>query len=442
MNEGHKSILVRVVAPFMEIFGLSRSVAFSTVLLIAAIVVFAVFWFFHSAPPKEITITSGGPGSSFHTFAVKYGLILARNGVHLKVLLSEGSLENLQRLQDSSFKVDIGFVQGGISNGPTRQPLFSLGSVSYEPLVVFYRGSPITFLSELRGKRLAIGPVGSGTRTLALTLLHLNEIDTGESTPLEGFEAAQAANALQGGSVDAVFLTGDSASPQLMKKLLLTPGIHLLSFAQAEGYTRRVTYLNKLDLPQGSIDFGRNIPSQDVTLVAPSVELLARKNLHPALCDLVIEAAQEVHGDAGLLKKKDEFPAPVEHNYPISNEAKRYYKSGKSFLYRWLPFWLASLVNRILISFVPVVVILVPAVRLLPTLLSLRTKLRLYRWYRALLEVERDSYALPSDQRSKLVARLDHIEKEVNRMKVPASFADQFYALRGSIGFVRERISA
>jgi len=441
MKEGFNSMLNKASAPFIEIFGLTRTLAVNTVLFLSAVIIIAFFWFFHSAPPHQITITSGGPGTTFETNAVRYRQILARNRVTLNVLPSEGSLQNLQRLEDPGVNVDIGFVQGGVSNGPARLKLVSLGSISYQPLLVFYRGAVITLLSELRGKRLAIGPVGSGTRSLALTLLQLNDIKAGGETTFEDIEAEEAARALLHGGVDAIFLMGDSASPQLMRRLLLASDIRLLDFAQADGYSRRISYLNKLDLPQGSIDFGRNIPSHDISLIAPAVELLARPGLHPALCDLLIEAAQEVHGGAGLLKRKGEFPAPLEHEYPISTEASRYYKSGKSFLYRSLPFWLASLVNRILVAFVPAVVLLIPAVRLLPTLLRLGVRLRVYRWYRALLALERDSHAWPPERRPELLARLAHIDREVNKMKVPASFADQYYTLRSSIGFVRVRIA-
>jgi hypothetical protein len=442
MNENPKSMLNRVTAPFIEIFGVSRSLAASTILFLSAVTVFACFWFFHSAPPRQITITTGGTGTSFETNAFKYRQILARNGVTLNILPSEGSLENLQRLEDPAFKVDIGFVQGGVSNGPSKLKLVSLGSVSYQPLFVFYRGAPIQLLSELNGKRLAIGPVGSGTRILALSMLQLNDITphTG-NTVLEDIEAEAAAKALLDGSVDAIFLMGDSASPQLMRRLLLTPNIQLLNFIQANGYSRRITYLNKLILPQGSIDFGRNIPSEDLSLIAPTVELLARPGLHPALCDLLIEAAQEVHGGAGLLKNKAEFPAPLEREHPISTEASRYYKSGKGFLYRSLPFSLATLVNRVLVALVPIVVLMIPAIRLLPTFLRLGIRLRFYRWYRVLLTLERELQTSPGQHRPELLARLDHIEREINQTKVPASFADQYYSLRGSIGFVRTTIA-
>jgi hypothetical protein len=235
---------------------------------------------------------------------------------------------------------------------------------------------------------------------------------------------------------------GDSASAQVMRKLLLTPEVHLMSFAQADAYTRRVSYLNRLEMPMGSLDFGANIPKQDMHLIGPTVELLARNDLHPALSDLLLEAAQEVHGGSGLLKHKGEFPMLLEQDYPISPEAARYHKSGKGFLYRRLPFWLASVINRILLVFVPVFVVLIPAMKLIPAMLALRTKLRFYRWYRALLLLEYDlRHDITPERRKDLQARLEGIAQSVNRMKVPASYADQFYGLREHVEFVRERLA-
>jgi hypothetical protein len=440
MSEERKTLLATAIAPFTETFGLSKVAATITFLLIIAILVAGLFWFFHSAPPSTITIITGPAGSSFETNAFRYKQILASNGVTLKILNSRGSLENLQRLTQPNARVDIGFVQGGVTNGPEDIKLFSLGSVSYQPLIVFYRGTPVTLLSELKGKKLAIGSVGSGTRTLVLTLLQLNGIDVA-STNLLDLESEAASKALLDGTVDAVFLMGESASRQEMRKLLFTEGIQIMNFIQADGYTRRISYLNKLVLPKGSIDFGKNLPAQDVDLIGPTVELLGRRKLHPALVDLLIEAAQEVHGSAGLLKRKGEFPAPMEQEFRISPEATRYYKSGKSFLYRSLPFRWASLVNRILVAFVPMVVLLIPGFKVLPTILGLRVRLHIYRWYRALLGLERDLLRdLTPETQAELIKRLDHIEQSVNKMKVPASFADQFYALRGDIAFVRGRI--
>jgi len=442
MGSGRKILFTRVQALFTEIFGLGRAAALSAVLLISLFTIFAVFWFFHSAPPRTIIITSGPEGSIFRRNAEKYGKILARNGVKLNILPSQGSQANINRLADPAFKVDIGFVQGGVAGVLDIDKLTSLGSVSYEPLFVFYKSArPLNLLSQLSGKRLAIGPQGSGTRSLALVLLAANGIEPGGATALVDLDAEDAEKALLGNSVDAVFLMGDAASPQIMRKLLQTPGIRLFDFMQADGYTRRIGYLNKLVLPKGSIDFGKDIPAHDVSLIGPTVELIARADLHPALSDLLLEAAQEVHGKSGLFKRRGEFPAPLEHEFNISADAIRYYKSGKSFLYRYLPFRLASLMNRIIVVAVPMVVVLLPGLRIIPALYRWRIKLRIYRWYRALLMLERDLVTrLALEEREELPKRLDHIEEEVNKMKMPASFADQFYVLRGHIDFVRDRL--
>jgi TRAP-type uncharacterized transport system substrate-binding protein len=436
--------LTRVAGIFTETFGLGRAAAISATLLVAFATLFAVFWFFHSAPPHTITITTGPEGSAFQRSAEKYRVILARSGVKLNVLPSAGSLENLKRLGDPAFRVDIGFVQGGVTNGIKTDNLVSLGSVAYEPLLVFYRSAtPLDLLSDLKDKRLAIGPEGSGTRSLASSLLAANGIEPGRATALLDLAAEEATKALLTGTVDAVFLMGDSASTQTMRELLHAPDVRLFDFTQADGYARRIHYLNKVVLPQGAIDFGKNIPAHDVHLVAPTVELIARTKLHPALVDLLIEAAREVHGNATLLQRRGEFPAAVEIDYRLSEEARRYYTSGKSFLNRSLPFWLASRVNRILVAFVPMLFVLIPGLRLIPIAYQWQIRLRIYRSYRALLSVEREASAATTPQhREELLVRLAHIEKTVNKMKIPASFADQFYVLRQNIIFVRNKLMA
>jgi hypothetical protein len=259
---------------------------------------------------------------------------------------------------------------------------------------------------------------------------------------LSALDAEAAANALLAGTMDAVFLTSDSAALKTMGRLLRTPGVHLMSFEQADAYTRRFNYLNKLRLPEGSIDFGRNLPAQDVWLIGPTVELVARPDLNPVVSDLLLDAARQVHGNANVFQNQGEFPAPLVHEFKISADAQRYYRSGKSFLYRELPFWVASLINRIAVAFVPMLLVLIPALRLIPAAYKWRSQLRIYRWYRKLLVLERElGPDLAPARRTELLRRLEEIERATLRMKVPASFADQFYSLRGHIDYVRERLA-
>ena len=425
----------------MEIFGINRGLTLALLLGILLVSLGALYLFVRSAPPDTITITSGPESSIFHTNATKYAALLAKQGVKMKILTSHGSLENLQRLSNPSMRVDVGLVLGGVTNAGMDE-LVSLGSLSYQPLLVFYRGAPIELLSALAGKRIEIGPIGSGTHTLAMTLLEANGIRSGGTNTLLSLEPKEASTALMEGNVDAVFLMGEDAPASVMRQMLRAPGVHLFSFKQAVAYSRRLSFLSVLELPEGAVDFGQNIPPQDVHLVGPTVELVARESLHPALSDLLLEAAREVHGRASLLQRKGEFPAPLEHDFRISVDAVRFYKSGKSFFYRYLPFWLASLTSRFVVVIIPAIVIMIPVFRSIPHLYRWRIRSRLLRWYRALLSLEREHFAQSdAGKREDLLQRLEEIEDAVHRMKLPASFADQFYGLRGHIDFVRRLLT-
>jgi len=417
-------------------------VAVATVAGVGLATAFAVFYFLHSAPPMSIAITSGPQGSSFHKAAEKYAAILKLSHVEVRILTSEGAGENLKRLADPACRVDVGLVEGGAAQDAHTARLVSLGSVNHQPLLVIYRAQlPVRILSQFAGRRLAIGPEGSGTRLLALTLLADNGILPGGATKLDASEPKDATRALLAGRVDAVFLMGDSAPAEVIRELLRDQELRLYNFTQADAYVRRHNYLNKMVLPRGGVDLGKDIPAEDVGLVGPTVELVARPDLDPALTELLLDAARQVHGRAGLFKKQGEFPSPQEHEFRLSPAAARFYTSGKSFFYRFLPFWVASMVDRALVSLVPLLMILVPGLRLIPAALRWRMNLVIYRWYRMLLKVEHEAMAdLTLEKRDALFVQLDRIEDEVNAMKVPVSYATQFYELRGHINFVRDQV--
>lgn len=315
----------------------------------------------------------------------------------------------------------------------------SLGSITYQPLMIFYRGEHKDLLSDFKGLRLDIGEEGSGTRLLALSLLKLNGIEPGGDTRLLSTFKGNSVQALLDNQLDAIFVMGDSTSTDMMRQLLHTPDIHLFSFAQADAYARKISYLNKLELPEGVLDFGKNIPAENTYLVAPTVELIARSGLHPALSDLLLDAAREVHGGAGIFKSRGEFPSPVEHEIRISPDASRYYTSGKSFLYRTFPFWLAGLVARALAVILPAALFLIPALKMAPAIYRWRIESSINRWYRVLLDLESDAlrHADEPQRLEECLRHLNHIEDTVSKIIVPAAFGDLLYGLRGHIEFVR-----
>ncbi len=420
-----------------------HTVAYVVVAAIIVLLVGLAVWLIDPAPPRTITMSAGPHDSSFLVTAEQYRKLLARNGITLNVLESDGSVQNLKRLLDRKQHVDVALVQGGVADGFDTSSLMSLGSVFYIPVVVFYRGMGLNQLSQLEGKRIAVGREGSGTRKLALNLLEANGIVPGGDTVLVPSDGLQAATQLVAGEVDAAILNGDSATRGLMLRLLKVPGVSVMDFSEASAYTRLFPYLNEIDLPPGVLDLQHRIPPEPIHLISPTAELVARTSLHPAISDLLIEAAQEVHGMPGLLQHAGEFPSPVAHEYQISADAQRYYKTGKSFLYRTLPFWLASIGDRTLVLLLPLAVLLIPAMRMIPALYGWRVRSRIYRYYGSLIAIERGALADSTDEeRKQLFAELDQIEGALNRLRMPLAYADAFYVLREHVGFVRSRLEA
>jgi TRAP-type uncharacterized transport system substrate-binding protein len=422
------------------------------ILAVSALAIWLALHFVRPLPPSTLVMSSGPKGSSFERNAERYRAILAEKGITLKLVPSAGSLQNLDRLseQHEHAHYDIALVQAGITEtGAAKQgadtgSLVSLGSMFYQPLTVFYRGRRrISRLSQLKGERIAIGKQGSGTRLLALALLDGNGIDMGGATQLLDLDGDAARQALVDGQVDAIFLTGDSAPPATIRAILHTRGIRMFDFPQADAYARVFPFLHKLEIPAGTFDLGANLPRKPLTLLAPAVELIAHSDLHPALCDLLIQAAQQVHGGATRLQYAHEFPNTYTYTFPLDSEAASYYKSGGgSFAYRYLPFRLASLVTRIAAVLVPIIIILIPGLRYLPNLYAWRVNSRIHRRYGELMALERESLeTLTPERRLALLERLDEIERSVILRKIPGSHAEQIYQLREHIRFVRRNLN-
>ena len=409
--------------------------------MLALAVFLLAFRFVEPAPPDTIVMSTGAVDSGYHTFAQRYREILARDGVKLELRTSAGSQENVSRLLDPDSDVEVAFFQGGSAFAANAPELASLGSIYYEPLWVFYRGPEIHDFDGLQGKKIAIGPEASGARSLALQLLAVNAAVM-PPTLLLAESGRQANDMLLHGKLDAVFMVGPPESA-LVDQLVSAPGIRLLSLKRAEAYTRRFPALTKLTLPQGVFDFVKNVPAHDVTLISPTANLLAVDTLHPALAYLLMRAAGEIHGGAGLLNKAGDFPAPLNSEFPLSAEATRYYKSGPPFLQRYLAYWAAVLVDRLWITLLPLLALLVPLGRIIPAIYRWRVRSRIYRWYAKLKEVELEmDDEITADKLKDLLARLDQIEYAVNRIDTPLAYADNLYAFRQNVNLVRRRVHA
>jgi len=419
-------------------------------LAIALLLLVVAYFALDPRPPSKVVLASGPDQGAYSEFGKRYAAALKQRGISVELRATQGAAENLRLLLDPASGVDIAFLQGGAGEKARSQAdadaLVSLGSLFYEPVWLFYReesakrllkSDSLTNLAQLAGWKFNIGARGSGAPNLMRKMLEANRIDAGGITLLR-LEQTPAVVGLLGGEIDALVFA--SAPESLMVQMLLqTPGIKLFDFAQADAYSRRFAFMSPVTLPRGVVDLASDIPPADVHLVAPTASLAAKNGTHPALLQLFVQAAQAIHSEAGWFQHKGEFPSAKNTEWPLSKEAERFYRNGPPLLQHYLPFGFANLVDRMWVALVSIIAILIPLSRVVPPLYQFRIRSRVFRWYGQLREVENAQGKRPVEE---LTQRLDAIEKRVENVTVPLSYADELYALRGHISLVRRRLLA
>lgn len=429
-------------------------------LIALAVALLAVaYWILDPTPPKKVVLATGADQGAYAEFGKRYQAMLKEHGISVELRTTQGAAENLALLNDPASGVDLAFVQGG-SDGARRRtddeaqdhPLVSLGSLFYEPVWLFYRddsakrllpksqplpgkGDPtLASLHQLGNWRVNIGAAGSGVPQLMQTMLEANGIEPKALTLLREPQTP-AVMSLLGGESDALVFA--SAPESLMVQMLLkTPDIRLMDFAQAEAYSRRFDFLSPVVLPRGVVDLALDQPPTDVRLVAPTATMLARKDVHPALIQLFVQAASTIHGESGWFSRKGEFPKAGNADHPLAAEAERFYRNGPPLLQRYLPFWTANLIDRMWVVLLSIIAILIPLSRVVPPLYQFRIRSRVFRWYAQLQALENDIGRRPATQ---LTSDLDAIDAKVAAVHVPLSYADELYSLRGHIAMVRRK---
>ncbi len=401
------------------------------------------------APPSQIDMTTGAVDGASHQFALKYQALLKTNGVTLRLLPSSGSVQNLERLRAGT---PAGFVQSGLNTQPrteadsdTQDPLLSLGVVGYEPIWIF-TSPPLAkalgkSLGNLTGKKVAVGAAGSGTRKVALDLLAAYGV-TPASASLEPISGLAAANALLARQLDVAIMVGAPSSPAV-QLLLKRADVQLVSMDQAEGLSRMLTYLSVIKLPAGAVNAAQNLPPQDVALLTTTANLVAREDLHPALVYLLLDAARDIHKDATLLNRPGEFPRLEGADFTLSEDARRYHKDGRPFLQRYVPYWVANALQRLLLVLLPLLAVAIPLFKYVPQFIDFKQKSRLNRCYGLLLDMEHQvqSKTLSPDETAQATAQLDQIERDVSSMKFPLAFTDRVYTLRQHVDYVRAHLN-
>jgi ABC-type nitrate/sulfonate/bicarbonate transport system substrate-binding protein len=421
--------------------------------VLALVLLWGAYLLLDPAPPKRVVLATGPEQGAYAEFGKRYAERLKGLGIEVVLKGTQGSAENLALLRDPAQNVDLAFVQGGsgaavlaVDEENSGVPLVSLGSLFYEPVWLFYRedaakrlnrNGALSQLAQLAGWRVNIGAPGSGAPPLWAKLLHANRIDPASIRTSE-LAPTPAVVAFLAGELDALLFVSAPESP-LVQMLLQTPGVKLFDFAQAEAYSRRLPFLGALKLPRGVVDLARDIPPADVQLIAPTSSLVAREHTHPALVQLFVQTAQVVHGGTGWFARAGTFPSPANVELPLAAEAARFYRSGPPLLQRYLPFWLANLIDRMWVALVSIVAVLIPLSRIVPPLYEFRIRSRIFRWYGQLREIE-EELGRRSTPPEELAKALDALDAKVERINVPLSHADELYALRSHIGMVRARL--
>jgi len=412
-----------------------------------AVLVATYLLFVEPPPPRKIVIASGGKNGAYFHFAQKYAEELLKEKLSVEVRETAGSVENLRLLGQEGSDVALAIVQSGVASPNELHHFYALGSLYREPLWVFYRsGKPLLRLSQLKGKRIGVGPPGSGTYAITTQLLGVNGLI--ESTPsqensrtvLVQGDVAPAARALQKGELDAAFFVAGFEADYI-QALLNDRNVNLLNFDQHEAYRRRFRFLAPVTVPAGLVNLGENIPSQDVALLAPTAMLVVRKDFHPALVPLLLATATRIHGSGDELSQPGEFPSESYCDFPVSADANHFYKSGQPVLQRLLPFWVASLVDRAKVMVIPLVMLMMPLLRVAPPLIRWRTRRKIYLWYSNLREIDQGLMTGVSDaELDQALARLKEIEHQVAYVDVPLSYMEEFYHLRLHLGMLQQRL--
>lgn len=398
----------------------------------------AAYQFVPPAPPKEFKIATGGTVGAYYAFGTEYQKSIEKQKFKIDLQPTAGSIEALTLLKAG--KVDLAFVQGGTAKGMSIEGLHSLASLFYEPLWVFHRKNlTINYLYDLKGKTVAIGAEGSGTRPITLQLLQDNGIDANNTTFL-GLSSAEAKQKLQAGEIDAAFFVV-SPKAAMVGELLNHPDLELLSFKRALAYTSRYNFLTSVTIGEGAIDLQRNIPSQDKVLLAVTASLVAREKIHPDIVRLVLREAIRIHSQAGMLEKKNQFPTEEFLEIPIHKEAQNYLRVGPSWLENILPFWLASMIDRLKVMLIPLIMLMLPLLKSIPPIYQWRIRSQIYRWYETLRQVDGQLESFDVEVIDQEIKRLQLLQGELAKQtSIPLPYMAEFYSLREHINFILERL--
>ena len=408
-------------------------------LTILLVILLAALWVADPAPPRHVLMATGPAGSSNQALGEKYQHYFAERGITLELIATEGSVENVARLQDKADPVMAAFVMSGAAK-PLTPGIQTLGSINYQPFWCFYYASqPISAKNrteQLSNSKVNVGTPNSGTYLLARQVLGLNGLDV-EKNNFVHMPDEQAIKALKHHELESLCIVDTYESPNVQAALTI-PGLQLADFDRAEAYARQVAAIETVTIPEGGLSLITNRPEKTYQLIATTTELLIDERLHPAIQTLFLMAAKSINGKESFFSKEGEFPAFVDSSQHRSKEAEIFYEKGTPLLMEFMPFWMAEFIRRLVITMLPFFAVAYPIIRSMPNYHKNRVRGRINRMYGSLKFFEQELVSsYDPEQKTMYLTRLDIMEREALGMKVPKSVSSDYYTLRSSIDFVR-----
>jgi TRAP transporter TAXI family solute receptor len=408
--------------------------------LVSLVALIALMSWLRPGVPKVVTILTGAEGTRVHYWAEKYADYFEAHGVRTKIVETAGSVDILRRFRDAD-AATLGFMQSGVEgtaglDAPPKD-LGSLGSLYYEPTWFIVRSDAgIEDVPDLEGKRVYWGEKGSDARAAAYKLFDAYGVRRPALDPvIDALTSSDAAAALVDGTLDAAIFSGATASAEV-RQLLVNSAVRPISAQHAEVFTRVNPDVGALRIPQGLFSLGEMIPREDVTVVAPAMNLVAKDSLHPAIVDLALDAATRLHRGATLLSRQGEFPSEKFTSLPMNDDAVHYYDRGPSGFRKYLPFWLASLVDQIIVIGLPFFLVLSTVFKGIPVYMEWKIKLDLLKFYRRLAVVEK----APQHVLDECMAELAAIETESGKLRLPGIHLPVYFEFRQTIHDMRDRL--
>lgn len=422
-------------------YGLFKEVWPLILLLILALVL--LIWFAKPAPPKKVMMATG-TGGSYKILGEKYRTYFEKKGIDLKLIETHGSKENLQHLIDRKDPIQVALVQGGMIESEGLTGVNSLGTVDYEPFWIFYRNNAFNEHAHISDRDIAklkinIGPIGSGTRTQALRIFRLNNLNA-DSPNLLGMANGEGVLALERGEIDGVILVDGFESPNV-QRLIKNPDIRLSTFQRADAYARLLPFIEEASVPMGGFDLGKNIPDHPIQLISTTTNLLIDNRLHPAIQVLFLEAAKEINGVKSYFSKAGEFPVYMNTEAPLSEEASFFYQKGTPILMKYLPFWMAEFLERMFFLLLPFAAFAYPVIKSIPTYRTNLAKKQINSIYKELDKFEQQTIqTFDPNRRGEYIEVLNEMERRVLSSKAAKLATADCYSLRNNIEFIRNAL--